>query len=224
MPGRAATNITGTNQSYFFKGDKYVKISWTPGKTDDEISYGPTEFVKEWESLKEAGFSQVDAILPILGHDHRAYFFSGDKYARIEYVPGAPGDKILGGVRSIADNWASIKKAGFDRVDAALNVPGKAGEVYVFYKEQYAHIKYTEGKNDDELLDEPWPITSAWTATGFKSFDTIIPRPGNDLNAYIFSGEKYSQVEVNVGRADQLVSEPRDVPPYWPSLHKAGFY
>ncbi|CAE6455614.1 unnamed protein product [Rhizoctonia solani] len=224
MVGRAATNITGTNQSYFFKGDKYAKIKWTPGKTDDEISYGPTEFVKEWASLKEAGFSQVDAILPIPGHDHRAYFFSGSKYARIEYVPGGPGDKILGGVRSIADNWASVKKAGFDHIDGALAVPGATDQAYIFSGEKYIRIRYTEGKNDDELLDGPKAITTGWSVAKFKSIDTIIPRPGNDQNAYIFSGDKYVQIKVNVGGYDDLISDQRDVAPYWPSLHKAGFY
>ncbi|KAH7333831.1 Hemopexin-like domain-containing protein [Rhizoctonia solani] len=224
MTGRAATNITGTNQSYFFKGDKYVKIKWTPGTTDEEISYGPTEFVKEWASLKETGFTQIDAILPIPGHDHRAYFFSGDKYARIEYVPGGPGDKILGGVRSIADNWASLKKAGFDSVDGALIVPGKTDEAYIFSGEKYARIKFTEGQTNDELLDGPKAITTGWSVTKFHSFDTIIPRPGNNQNTYIFSGDKYVQIKVNVGGYDDLISDQRDVAPYWPSLHKAGFY
>ncbi|EUC55865.1 hemopexin domain protein, partial [Rhizoctonia solani AG-3 Rhs1AP] len=224
MTGRAATNISGTNQSYFFKGNKYVKIKWTPGTSDEEISYGPTEFVNEWASLKETGFTQIDAILPIPGHDHRAYFFSGSKYARIEYVPGAGGDKILGGVRSIADNWASLKKAGFDHVDGALIVPGKTDEAYIFSGEQYVRIKFVELKNDDELLDGPKPITTGWSVTKFKSIDTIIPRPGNNQNAYIFSGDKYVQIKVNVGGYDELISDQRDVAPYWPSLHKAGFY
>lgn len=224
MTGRAATNITGKNQSYFFKGDKYVKINWTPGKTDDTIAYGPTEFVKEWASLKEAGFSQIDAILPIPGHDYRAYFFCGDKYARIEYVPGGPGDKILGGVRPIKGNWLSLDKAGFTRVDGALMVPGSNDQAYIFSGEQYCRIKFTEGQINDELLDGPKPITVGWSVTKFKNIDTIIPRPGSDNGAYIFSGDKYVQIKVVVGGYDELVSDQRDVAPYWPSLSKAGFY
>ncbi|CAE6347119.1 unnamed protein product [Rhizoctonia solani] len=224
MAGVAALNITGTNQSYFFQGDRYVKIKWTPGKTDDEISYGPTEFAKEWASLKEAGFYGVDAILPIPGHDHRAYFFSGDKYARIEYVPGAPGDKILGGVRPIKGNWLSVDKAGFESVDGALLVPGTTDQAYIFSGDKYIRIRFTEGKIDDELLDGPKPISVGWSKIGFESFDTIFPRPGSDNGAYIFSGDKYVQAKVVVGGYDELVSEPRDIGRYWPSLVKAGFY
>ncbi|CAE6424551.1 unnamed protein product [Rhizoctonia solani] len=224
MPGRAALNIPGTSESYWFKGDKYVKYKWTPGTTDDSISYGPTEFAKEWESLKEAGFSQIDGILPIPGQDRRAYFFSGDKYARIEYVVGAPGDKILGGVRSIADSWPSLKKAGFNRVDGGLIVPGKTDEAYIFSGDQYVRIRFTEGQTNDELLDGPKAITTGWSVIKFQSIDTIIPNPKNNQNAYIFSGDKYVQIKVNVGGYDDLISDHRDVAPYWPGLHKAGFY
>lgn len=104
MPGRGACNIASKNQSYFFKDDKYVKITWTPGNSDDTIAFGPTQFAKQWTSLKETGFDRVDAILPVPGYDRRCYFFCGDKYARIEYVVGGPGDQILGGVRSIKAN------------------------------------------------------------------------------------------------------------------------
>ncbi|KAF8601630.1 hypothetical protein BDV93DRAFT_495489 [Ceratobasidium sp. AG-I] len=224
MVGRAALNITNTDQTYFFKGDKYTKIKWTPGSTGDSVSYGPTEFVKEWASLKEAGFTQIDAILPIPGHDYRAYFFSGDKYARIEYVPGAPGDKILGGVRSIADNWASIKKAGFDHIDGALAVPGKTNETYVFSGYRYARIRWAEGKNDDELLDGPKPITTGWGAIKLPSIDTIIPEPGSSKGTYAWSVDRYVRFNVVPGGSDELVAGPQEVAPYWPSLHKAGFY
>ncbi|KAG8740726.1 hypothetical protein FRC12_015899 [Ceratobasidium sp. 428] len=204
--------------------DKYVKIHWAPGTTDEGISYGPTEFVKEWASLKEAGFSQIDAILPIPGHDYRAYFFSGSKYARIEYVPGAPGDKILGGVRTISDGWPSLAKAGFNHVDGAFLVPGNPKEAYVFSGEKYVRIQFTEGQTNDELLDGPKAITTGWSVIKFKELDTILPRPGSDNGAYIFSGDKYVQVKVVVGGYDELISGQRDVAPYWPSLHQAGFY
>ncbi|KAG8762388.1 hypothetical protein FRC11_009618 [Ceratobasidium sp. 423] len=224
MAGVTATNITGTNQSYFFQGDRYVKIEWTPGKTDDKIVYGPTEFVKEWASLKEAGFGWVDAILPIPGHDHRAYFFSGDKYARIEYIPGGPGDKILGGVRPIKGNWLSLEKAGFTSVDSALIVPGTKDQAYIFSGQNYCRIKFTEGQINDELLDGPKPISVGWSVTKFTDFDITLPRPGSGNGAYIFSGADYVQLKVVVGGYDELVSDQREIATYWPSLVKAGFY
>ncbi|CAE6437405.1 unnamed protein product [Rhizoctonia solani] len=224
MPGRGACNIIDKGQSYFFKGDKYVKINWTPDKADSTIAYGPTEFVKDWPSLKEAGFDRVDAILPIFGYDYHAYFFCGDKYAHIEYVPDGTGDKILGGVRPIKGNWLSLDKAGFSSVDGALMLPGSKDKAYIFSGEQYCRIRFTEGQVNDELLDGPRPITLGWSGMKFSKIDTIIPRPGSDDGAYVFSDRKYVQLKVVVGGYSEPVSDPRDVAPYWPSLHKAGFY
>ncbi|KAH7329813.1 Hemopexin-like domain-containing protein [Rhizoctonia solani] len=224
MVGFAFLNITGRDESYVFQGDRYIRYQWTPGTGNDKITYGPTETHKEWASLKEAGFNYIDAILPIPGHDHRAYFFCGDKYARIEYVPGAPGDKILGGVRSVHENWASIKKAGFTSIDGALPVPGRPNEVYIFSGPQYCRIRYTELKNDDELLDGPKPITVGWSVLGFDSIDTVFARPGTERGAYFFNGAEYCQLNVVVGGKDEHVSGPREIASYWPGLVKAGFY
>ncbi|CAE6489651.1 unnamed protein product [Rhizoctonia solani] len=224
MVGLAALNITGRNETYFFQGDRYIRYKWTPGTTDDEITYGPTETHKEWASLKEAGFGWIDTVLPIPGHDHRAYFFCGDKYARIEYVPAAPGDKILGGVRPIKGNWLSLDKAGFTSLDGALPVPGRPDEVYFFSGLQYIRVRWTEGKIDDELLDGPKPITVGWGAMGFDSIDTVFPRPGTERGAYFFNGSEYWQANVVVGGKDELVSGPREIATYWPGLAKAGFF
>lgn len=223
MVGIAVLNITGRDESYVFQGDRYIRYQWTPGTTKDKITYGPTETHKEWASLEEAGFGWIDAILPIPGHDHRAYFFCGDKYVRIEYVPGAPGDKILGGVHPISD-WPSLVKAGFSSIDGALPVPGKPDEVYFFSGQQYCRTKYTEGKIQDELLDGPKPITTGWSALGFDSIDTVFPRPGTDRGAYFFNGGEYCQLNVVVDGKDEHVSGPREIASFWPGLAEAGFY
>ncbi|KAG8736269.1 hypothetical protein FRC10_009486, partial [Ceratobasidium sp. 414] len=88
----------------------------------------------------------------------------------------------------------------------------------------YCRIRFTEGVANDELLDGPKPITTGWSVTKFKEIDTIIPRPGSENGAYMFSRDKYVQLKVIVGGYDELVSGQRDVAPYWPSLKKAGFY
>ena len=127
-------------------------------------------------------------------------------------------------MRSIADNWASIKKAGFDHVDGALAVPGSADQAYIFSGGQYIRIRYTEGQNNDELLDGPKAITTGWSVIKLKSIDTIIPEPGSAQGAYAFSGSQYVRFKIVVGGYDELITGPKDVPPYWPSLQKAGFY
>ncbi|KAG8726109.1 hypothetical protein FRC12_023700, partial [Ceratobasidium sp. 428] len=133
--GRGAMNVLtrGDNTSYFFKDNKYVKIQWTPGYGGDKVTYGPTEFAKEWSTLRETGFTHIDAILPIPeAKDYTAYFFCGEKYARIHFTPSQPGDQVLGGVRTITSNWKSLAKAGFEHVDAAMIVPGTTDQAFIF--------------------------------------------------------------------------------------------
>ncbi|KAB5588700.1 Albumin-2 [Ceratobasidium theobromae] len=225
MVGRGALNIAGHNQTYFFHGDKYVKINWSPDQGGDSIQYGPTEFAKEWPTLKEAGFAQVDAILPIPGHQYRAYFFCGSHYARIDFTPSEPGDKILGGVHPIHGYWRSLEKAGFTTVDGAIQVPGHSDQAYFFSGEHYVRVRWTEGVVNDELLEGPTPIKYLWPQTGFDQIDTIIPWPGQHDGAYIFSGDYYVRVRSIDSSGDHTPPHQNAVVSRsWSSLHKAGFY
>ncbi|KAB5588702.1 Albumin-2 [Ceratobasidium theobromae] len=225
MVGRGALNIAGHNQTYFFHGDKYVKINWAPDQYDDSIQYGPTEFAKEWPTLKEAEFAQVDAILPIPGHQYRSYFFCGSRYARIEFTPSQSGDQILGGVRPIKGNWLSLDKAGFTTVDGAIQVPGHSDQTYFFSGEHYIRVRWTEGVIDDELLEGPIPITRLWPQTGFNKIDTIIPWPGLSDGAYIFSGDEYVRIRsIDSSKDYTPPGQNSIVSANWASLRNAGFY
>ncbi|KAG8793990.1 hypothetical protein FRC12_000954 [Ceratobasidium sp. 428] len=97
MVGRAAIKIYGYDQYYFFYGEIYVRLSWTPGH-HDLITYGPTEFSNDWKSLRDAGFSQIDAILPIPDQVCEAFVFSGTKFCRVRYLVDQDDDELLTGV------------------------------------------------------------------------------------------------------------------------------
>ncbi|EUC56459.1 hemopexin domain protein [Rhizoctonia solani AG-3 Rhs1AP] len=142
------------------------------------------------------------------------------RQAGFDRAPGGPCDKILGGVR----NRLSLAQAGFNCVDGALMVPGSKGQAYIFSGEQYCRIRFIEGQTNDRLFDGPKPITVGWSVMKFNKIDTIIPRLGSDNGCYVFSGDKYVQLKVVVGGCGELVSDQRDVAPYWPLSHKAGFY
>ncbi|KAG8736342.1 hypothetical protein FRC10_009416 [Ceratobasidium sp. 414] len=225
MVGRAALNIIDQSVSYFFKDDKYCKVSWKPDQGGDTVTYGPTEIFKEWKSLKEAGFARIDAILPIPGNVNKAYFFSGSQYARIQFTPASSDEQILGGVRSITDNWGSLAKAGFERVDAAMIVPGTTGQAYFFSGNEFCRVSFKEGvSSPDELLDGPHMIRDRWSGSGFRTIDTIVPHPTSANRVYIFSGDKASRVILVPGGGVDTDVGPSNAADYWPSLHKAGFY
>jgi hypothetical protein len=54
-------------------------------------------------------------------------------------------DHILSGPRSIQEDWASLKQAGFTLVDAALPVPDNPNEAFIFFGERYVHINVQQG-------------------------------------------------------------------------------
>ncbi|QRV92977.1 hemopexin domain protein [Ceratobasidium sp. AG-Ba] len=228
MVGRAAINFVsgGKNGAYFFDGPKYVRIEWTPGEYGDRITFGPTEFTKEWKALKEAGFSRIDAILPCPGHENRAYFFSESKYARIQFTPGdGSKEEILGGVRSIHDNWKSIVKAGWSQVDAAMLVPGEENQAYFFSGNEYCRVLFKEGAAEpDELLEGPNLIRHHWSRLGLSQVDTTLPDPKAPEKVYGFSGSEAWRVKLIPGGGVDVLNGPTKASEYWQSLHKAGFY
>ncbi|KAG9080193.1 hypothetical protein FRC06_006964 [Ceratobasidium sp. 370] len=225
MVGRAALNIVNQNVTYFFKDDKYAKVTWTPDHGGDSVTYGPKETWNEWKSLKEAGFARIDAILPIPGNVNKAYFFCGDKYARIQFTPSSSEEQILGGVRSIANNWGSLVKAGFNHVDAAMIVPGTTDQAYFFCGNEFCRVLFKEGASSpDELLDGPHMIRDRWSGLGFRTIDTVVPSPTSAKHAYVFSGAQAARIILVPGGGVQTDVGPRNAADYWPSLHQAGFY
>ncbi|KAG9100975.1 hypothetical protein FS749_011255 [Ceratobasidium sp. UAMH 11750] len=225
MVGRAALNIVNQNVTYFFHGDKYCKVSWQPDHGGDSVSYGPTEIFKEWKTLKEAGFDRIDGILPIPGTKDKAYFFCRDKYARIQFTPSSSEEQTLGGVRTIADNWHSLAKAGFERVDAAMIVPGTTDQAFFFCGNEFCRVSFKEGASSpDELLDGPHMIRDRWSGLDFQTIDTIVPSPTSAKHAYVFSKDRAARVILVPGGGVQTDVGPSKAADYWPSLHKAGFY
>ncbi|KAM7190393.1 Hemopexin-like domain containing protein [Rhypophila sp. PSN 637] len=167
---------------------------------------------------------------------NEAYFFSGSRYARIQYSPGTPDEKITYGPTTIAAEWKTLEKAGFasSGIDAAMAIrdsPGHENQVYFFSGTKYLRIRFTPGTPDEELLNGPTEISSGWASldkAGFKTVDAILPITGVESakgEAYVFSGDQYVRVKVNPGvhRGDTIVFGPANIADEWPNLAKAGF-
>ncbi|KAH6651351.1 hypothetical protein F5144DRAFT_559193 [Chaetomium tenue] len=220
---RAAFPVPGqSNQAYFFHGTKYAKVKYTASTSDDEIIYGPTEFAKEWKTLAQAGFSTVDAVLPVPGQASEVYVFSGTRYVRIKFTPGTPDESIIAGPHDIAGYWPSLASAGFQTVDAAFPVPGKEDEAYVFSGNQYAKIRYHAGKTDDVVTYGPKKFTEVWSTlnkAGFDTIDAALPVAGHSDQVYYFSGSQYVKVEFTPSSStEKILYGPARVAEVWKSL------
>ncbi|KAL2129735.1 hypothetical protein VTI74DRAFT_7398 [Chaetomium olivicolor] len=215
VPGRSG-------EAYFFHGAKYAKIRFVPSSPDEQIIYGPAEVAHEWKTLAQAGFTTIDAALPVPGHEGEVYFFSGTRYVRIKFVPGTPEESIVYGPANIADEWKSLAKAGFETVDAVLPVPGHEGQAYFFSGNQYAKIRFTPGTPTEEVTYGPTSIVGQWKTldqAGFDTIDAVLPVPGHEGQAYFFSGSQYVKIEfVPSSGTERILYGPTRITKEWKSL------
>ncbi|KAG8717247.1 hypothetical protein FRC08_007909 [Ceratobasidium sp. 394] len=228
MVGRAAIKIYGCDQYHFFSGNLYVRVDWMPGHRDT-LAYGPTEFVNDWKSLRDAGFSRIDAILPIPDEVYEAFVFSGTQFCRIRYLVGQNDDVLLSSVGSITSYWSSLAKAGFDHVDGAMIVPGSTDQAFFFSGSKFCRVLFNVGLGrSDELLEGPREISERWAKLGFQTIDTMLPSPYTALStlthAYVFSEDRAARINLVPGGDVDVLTGPLGAAAYWPSLGDAGFY
>ncbi|KAK4941072.1 hypothetical protein LTR66_014847 [Elasticomyces elasticus] len=203
---------------YVFKGDRYACIKVIPNTTIDQIVWGPKQYSQAWKSLVQAGFTMVDAVIPIPDGTGAIWVFSGLQYARINFKE----DKVVFGPASIAENFPSLVKAGFPTIDAILPTPGEPNHAYVFYKDRFARITLTPGKPESSIVNGPALIANHWPAlvsSGIHRLDAVIPAPGFPSDAYFFLGDKYVRLTVEPGKIqEKLVFGPASVVKHWPAL------
>jgi len=217
-------------RAYFFCANRYVLIDVAPASAStadvSNIVEERATIARGWPSLiVDAGFSSVDAVLPVPGSPSEMYFFCGRRYTRLSSVQnGSPSQYVAKGTQDIATGWPSLHSAGFQMVDAVLPNPANNDEAYFFSGEQYAIINVKQR----DLLGGPRSIQEDWASlrqAGFTMVDAALLDPDNPNEAFIFLGERYVRVNVQQGVAhDQLVDSPRLIRDNWPALHRAGFW
>lgn len=205
-PPRACFTVPETKDTYFFGGTQYAHI----GVAEDTVISGRKNICEEWQSLKQARFATVDAVMPVPSISGEAYFFCGKKYVRIEVKPNASGDRIVSGPFAISDQWASLREAGFETVDAVLPVAARQGqEAYMFSGSKYVRVGIKPGTLEDSLLAGPQDIDWGWKSlkkAGFSTLDSALPVPGVQDDAYFFSGTYYARIKFHpTAYNDELV-------------------
>jgi hypothetical protein len=211
-----------SNEAYFFHGTKYARIRFVPSSPDEQIIFGPASVAHEWKTLARAGFTTIDAALPVPGHVNQVYFFSGTRYVRVEFTPGTPEERIVFGPANIADEWKALVKAGFETVDAILPVPGHEGQAYFFSGNQYAKISFVPGTPTEDVQYGPASIVGEWKTLGKAGFDTVdavLPVPGREDEAYFFSGSQYVKIKfVPSSSTEEILYGPVRIVHEWKTL------
>ncbi|CAG7946006.1 unnamed protein product [Penicillium nalgiovense] len=145
------------NTFYVFHGAHYMRVSIDPeNDIKDSITYGPTTTASQWKGLVGAGFETVDAGVPDPIDNDNLFFFSGTKTLKLKVSQ----DKVIWGPMPIAEGWPSIKKAGFDTIDAIFKMH-EDDIFYVFCGDQYATLKW-DGTTWATLASGPKLIKDDW--------------------------------------------------------------
>lgn len=191
----------------FISGLRNTRVDVVQRKHTADVRSSP------WPGLEQLGFSNADAWLPVreAGAEHEKYVFYGDSFGRITLDP--PTRKVDGPWK-IADKITSLGKAGFDTVDAALNVPGAEHEVYFFRGTNYVKIHL----KDDRITWGPTSLAKGWpglTKAGFDTVDTVLEVPGKSDEVLFFRGKKSVTLKVVSRQDDQIVSGPDSILTNW---------
>ncbi|KAJ5822566.1 hypothetical protein N7447_004906 [Penicillium robsamsonii] len=220
----AAYCIRGTDhQAYFWSGTKFARVRYTPGANDNAI-LGPVGVRSEWKSLAEEDIGRVDAVCPVPGNKKRLYVFSGANYVKLEIdvkletsplkskIDPSVETSVETGLRPITDGWKTLKRAGWDRIDAAMVVPGSETNIYFFQGKEWIDVSWDDNLVSRGTIAESWP---SLVQAEFETVDAILDN--YDGTYYVFSGDRYARISMKEDN-DTLMAGPFYIKDKWSSL------
>lgn len=161
-----------TSEFWVFSGDRYRKISIEDGPAHTNRALGEDHPIRDWSALD--GFSFLDAVLPVPGHQRvngtsRYWVFSGDRYRLIEIEDGpAHANTIITPDRPVGQ-WAAFE--GWTHVDTFLPVPDHQGvfdksRFWAFSGDHFRIIEIDHGVGHaDNLVAGDRPVSQWATLT-----------------------------------------------------------
>ena len=203
---------------YFFMKDKYVRLYYTPGRTDDKILTNLRLISSGFPSLAGTPFARPGIDCSFDTEASEAYIFSNKYCAYIDYAPGTTNDKILSGPFTIAEMFPVLKNTVFENgIDSAFrSTRGK--EVYLFKGNKYVRIAYDTKQLVGSIrnISDGFPVLKG---TIFESGIDACFASHVQSEAYLFKGEKYVRIKFTPGATDDtLVGDIRPILDGWPIL------
>jgi len=214
----AAFRSSREYEVYFFAKNKYVRVYYTPGKTDDKILTNLRLISSGFPSLAGTPFAEPGIDASFDTEASEAYVFSGKHCAYIDYAPGTTNDKILSGPTTIAEMFPVLKNTVFENgIDSAFrSTRGK--EVYLFKGNKYVRIAYDSKQLVGNIRNIPdgFPVLKG---TVFENGIDACFASHEESEAYLFKGEKYVRIKFTPGATDDtLIGEVRPTLDGWPCL------
>jgi len=206
------------NEVYFFLKNKYVQVYYTPGDTKDKILTDLRLICDGFPSLLDTPFGEYGIDCAFDTEASKAYIFSTNLCAYIDYAPGTMDDKILSGPMTIAAMFPVLKNTVFENgIDSAFrSTRGK--EVYLFKNNKYVRIAYDSKQLVGSIrnIGDGFPILKG---TIFESGIDACYASHVESEAYLFKGDKYVRIKFSPGTYDDaLVGDVRPILDGWPCL------
>ncbi|QRV73482.1 hemopexin domain protein [Ceratobasidium sp. AG-Ba] len=218
MVGRAVLNYAqgSTVLSWFFKGDEYVHVRWSPGSTKGQkIYFGPTKWTNGLGCLKETGFHKIDSILSLpqniyLRHYHEAYFFCDDKYALVELYPNGFFPWVSEIPRS-----SDSESGGSD--DSSDDDPGRGAILPAWFEVKEGSFPRTAPKLlSTGNISDIWPSLAK---AGFNRIDGAVMNPHRSNEAYVFNRTQYCHIRFTWGGGrDEILDGPNAIEGCWAGM------
>jgi len=203
---------------YFFLKNKYVRVYYTPGKTDDKILTDLRWICDGYPSLEDTPFGEYGIDCAFNTEGNEAYIFCTKLCAYIDYAPGTMNDKILSGPTTIAKMFPVLKNTVFENgIDSAFrSTRGK--EVYLFKGNKYGRIAY----DSKQLIGTIRNITDGFPILKGTIFENGIDAcfaSHKENQAYLYKGENYVRINFTPGTTgDTLVDVVKPILNGWPIL------
>ncbi len=158
------------------------------------VTLGPASILDNWVNqggLPSIFSENINAALLGTGQwAGKAYFFTGDQYARFDFPlmhvdPGYP--------KPIAGNWTGFPDSFTSDLDAAVLGAGQVeGKAFFFKGSEYLQFDFAEMKVDEGY---PKPIAGNWPGWPenftYDLDSAFLAASQNDHEAYFFKGEEY---------------------------------
>ncbi|QCD92876.1 Hemopexin-like repeat [Vigna unguiculata] len=163
----AAFRSSREYEVYFFMKNKYVRLHYTPGRTDDEILTNLRLIRSGFPSLAGTPFAEpgIDCSFDTEANSafrstrgKEVYLFKGNEYCRIAY----DSKKLVGTIRNIGDGFPVLKGTIFESGIDACFASHEESEAYLFKGDKYVRIKFTPGATHDTLVGDVRLILDGW--------------------------------------------------------------
>ncbi|TDE53998.1 hypothetical protein E1295_15975 [Nonomuraea mesophila] len=166
----ATLRVPGSRDEYWvFSGDQYLRmrIAGAAQGYADALVAGPRP-LRDWaDAFGELAGDGIDAVMRTPDDPEQYWVFAGDRYVRTRLDGEGPGGEVNLGPSGL-DGWAGTfyRHAAFKHgIDAAMPVPGRKNDYWVFSGTQYMKIRVTDGRYDDTVVEGPRTLRD-WSTLG----------------------------------------------------------